>query len=88
MFYSVIKMILKETTTRKFVLTDRNTCEELIEGFHPSQLEEKFGGDASNVYEFWPPHFPSKEFGHDENLVVSKKEYIRILEDRPHLIKS
>lgn len=88
MFYSVIKIIMKETTTRKFILTDWNTCEELVSGFHPSQLEEKFGGEAENVYEYWPPSFPSKVIGYDESLIVSKKEYLTILEDRPHLIKS
>ena len=36
MFYTVIKTFLKETTTRKFLLTDKNTCEEIIDLFHPS----------------------------------------------------
>jgi len=44
MFYTVLKQFLKETTTWKFVLTDKNTCEEITSIFHPSQLEERFGG--------------------------------------------
>ena len=32
---------------------------------HPSQLEERFGGSAPNVEYYWPPIYPSDEFGHD-----------------------
>lgn len=36
MFYTIIKQFLKETTTRKFLLTDRNTHEEILSMVHPS----------------------------------------------------
>ena len=47
--YIFVKTFLKETTTRKFFLTNENTCEELLAMVHPSQLEEKFGGEAENA---------------------------------------
>jgi len=50
----------------KMLMTDKNTSPELLKGFHPSQLEEKFGGESPNRTEFWPPYIPSEEFGEHE----------------------
>ena len=53
---------------------------------HPSQLEEKFGGTAPNVTQYWPPHFPdSTEYGHDPDSLVSEEEYLEILKHNPFL---
>lgn len=89
MFYTVIKTFLKETTTWKFLLTDKNTCEELIGLFHPSQLEERFGGEAKNTYSYWPPIFPvTDDFGENRDLILEGEEYLKMLEDWPSLIPS
>ena len=43
--------------------------EKLFELAHPSQIEQKYGGEAEDVTEFWPPFCPSNEYGHDpENI--------------------
>ena len=44
--------------------------------FHPSQLEWKFGGEAENVTSYWPPIFPSNEYGQNPDLVVSEEDYL------------
>lgn len=40
--------------------------------FHPSQLEEKFGGTAPNLEVFWPPKEISKEYGVDPSKIKRK----------------
>ena len=83
-----MKTFLKETTTRKFTLTDKSQCEELTKLFHPSQLEERFGGEAPECKQFWPPYFPdSEEYNNDpENQIEDDEEYLKILEERPNLV--
>lgn len=44
-----MKPFLHASTKAKISLTDENSPEELWEMFHPSQLEEKFGGHAENA---------------------------------------
>mmetsp|Transcript_11449 Transcript_11449/g.13000 ORF Transcript_11449/g.13000 Transcript_11449/m.13000 type:complete len:167 (+) Transcript_11449:867-1367(+) len=49
-------------------------CEELINEFHPSQLEQKFGGSAPDLDVFWPPKEISKEYGVDPSK-IKRPEY-------------
>jgi hypothetical protein len=49
----------------KIAMTKDVTHEDLLDMVHPSQLEEKFGGEADNLTEFWPPRAISDEYGHD-----------------------
>ena len=49
------------------------THDILHELIHPSQLEQKFGGEAENLTEFWPPRHISDEFGHDPDLIVEQE---------------
>ena len=37
---------------------------------HPSQVEEKYGGTAENLTEYWPPKKISDEYGYDPNFIV------------------
>lgn len=37
----------------------------MVDSFHPSQLEKRFGGNADQPKLYWPPHLPSLEFGED-----------------------
>lgn len=60
-------------------------CKEMISYFHPTQLEQKYGGEAPNLEApYWPPRMP--EFVVDD--IVSKKlvpeeNYDKFLEDHP-----
>lgn len=67
--WKVIESFMSVNMKNKMVMTDKNTDKELLEAFHPSQLEEKFGGNAPNCTKFWPPWVPSDEFGHDEKYL-------------------
>ena len=59
MLWKICKPFLGETTTKKTFLESDSTSDELTNNFHPSQLEEKFGGTAPNVEgPYWPPVFP------------------------------
>jgi len=40
---------------------------------HPSQLEERFGGEAPNLTQYWPPKYVSDEFGHDPKFISDSK---------------
>ena len=77
MLWKICKPFLGETTTKKTFLESDNTSDELTNNFHPSQLEEKFGGTAPNVEgPYWPPVFPqSGEYDHDPECIVSEEEY-------------
>lgn len=35
---------------------------------------------------YWPPIFPSNEYGHNPELVVSEEEYLQILIKNPSLV--
>lgn len=52
---------LQEDTRAKMVLTDKTTDADMLNYFHPSQLEKRFGGQAETPKNFWPP-FVGKEF--------------------------
>ena len=52
------------------------TDPQLLEFAHPSQIEKKFGGDAENVTEFWPPLCPSNEYGHDPDCIYEVEEVV------------
>lgn len=42
---------------------------KIDEMIHPAQLEEKYGGDAPNKTEFWPPTHISDEYGYDPEMI-------------------
>ena len=41
----------------------------MLEHIHPSQLEQKYGGDAENLEEYWPPKVISSEYGQDPDFI-------------------
>ena len=43
-------------TRLKMMTTDKNTMPELLELFHPGQLEKRFGGNVDTPKNFWPPY--------------------------------
>ena len=83
--WSVIQTFMKTHTKKKISLTNENTDKELFEFAHPDQVEEKYGGNAPDAEVFWPPVMPSTNFDHDENLLVSEKEYLEILKNNKDL---
>lgn len=65
---------------KKMQLSDKNTTPDLIEAFHPSQLEQKYGGTAKNVTSnYWPPIMPSSDYGPDEDDLMSEGKYEELM---------
>lgn len=83
--WKVIQTFMQPHTKKKISLTDKSTDKELFEFAHPSQVEQRFGGEADDVETFWPPTMPSDEFDHDEDNLVSETEYIKILKKNKKL---
>lgn len=83
--WKVMESFMAEHTKKKMSLSDTNTTKDLELMFDSSQLEEKYGGSASNCTKFWPPWMPSDEYGHDEDDLVSESEYPQIIANNKHL---
>jgi len=77
--WKVIEGFMAVHMKNKMMLSDKNTNDELLNMFHPSQLEKKFGGAAENVTVYWPPVMPSKTFGQNNDSIVSQNEYDNII---------
>ena len=61
----------------------------MVEMFHPSQLEKRFGGEVDTPTNFWPPHMgqefiPIADKSMHTNL-MSPSEYDRIIAENPDL---
>ena len=65
--WKVIESFMAVHMKNKMLMTDKNTSPDLVAGFHPSQLEKKFGGKAENLTVFWPPFVPEGDFGEVED---------------------
>ena len=63
--YKIFSPFIDERIKQKINLLSEGTWEELQSLFHPSQLEEKFGGSALNVTWYWPPYEASAEYNED-----------------------
>ena len=87
MAWKVIEGFMAVHMNNKMKLSDKNTDKELLAMFHPSQLERKYGGQADNVTQYWPPIMPSNEYGHDDDLVMDQNEYEQVVADNPQLRK-
>ena len=61
--YKLVSPFFDDKIKQKINLLSEGTWEELQSLFHHSQLEERFGGSASNVTSFWPPYESSTEYG-------------------------
>ena len=57
------------------IFSSKNTTKELQESWHPSQVQKRYGGEAEDVTRFWPPYYPSSEFGVDSNKLKPRNEY-------------
>lgn len=69
MIYKLVAPFIDSKIKQKLNLWKDPTHQELLDMVHPSQLEEKYGGEAPNVTECWPPICPSDEYGHDPDLI-------------------
>lgn len=67
--WTIMKVFVNEGVKVKFSITDSHTHDDLLSMAHPSQLETQYGGTAKTLDSYWPPCFPSHDYGVDtENL--------------------
>lgn len=87
--YKGLSGFINEETRAKMILTDKPTDPDMLNYFHPSQLERRFGGAAETPQNFWPPYI-GKEFIPDKfkgefPVVMSDEEYKSTLLENPEL---
>jgi hypothetical protein len=51
--WQIAKAFLEEHTVKKIQFFKKDTAPPLFEHTHPDQVEEKFGGKAKNMTDFW-----------------------------------
>ena len=90
--WSFLSVFIPESTKKKITIVSSNTRklnmsdlidQKLLDRVHPSQLQIKFGGEAENITEFWPPRCPSYEFGIDPSKILSEEETIVMQNSAP-----
>ena len=62
---------------------------ELVEEYHPSQLEKRFGGSAETPTQFWPPFIGEKFLPNDDSThldFIKQDDYEKILSENHGLI--
>ena len=86
MCWKIVKKLIDERTAQKFnFISGEDDIKNLVlNNIHPSQLEQRFGGEAENVGEDldFPFLLPSNEYQIDdrnEDQIVSEEEYIRMV---------
>ena len=98
--WKIVKKLIDERTAQKFnFISGQDDIKNFVlTKIHPSQLEQKFGGEAENVGEDldFPFILPSNEYQIDdrnEDQIVTEDEYIRMAHEgklvtiSPYLIK-
>ena len=56
MLFKAIKWMIHPETLEKMTITSEMSPRDLVDQFHPSQLERRFGGEAETPKQFWPPY--------------------------------
>ena len=84
-------MFIDPETKLKIVLAGDGAPEQLVSMFHPSQLEERFGGTKPTPTNFWPPligteFIPEAEKQEKHPDVITPEAYERILSENPELM--
>ena len=87
--YNAIKVIIDPETKLKLVLSGERAPAELIEAFHPSQLEQRFGGAMPTPTNFWPPYmgttFCTDQEKAELHTYIEHENYDKTLERNPEL---
>jgi len=69
--WQLVSPFIDKMIKHKMVMKGDANDPLLGELVHPSQLEKKYGGDAEDVTDFWPPYCPSDEYGVQEHSLHS-----------------
>jgi hypothetical protein len=81
-----VSPFLEEEQKARTSITDKAVSPDLADIMSMDQLEEKFGGNAPNATQFWPPVLPDTPIGYDTKSIVSEEQYQENLKIYPHLL--
>lgn len=75
--WQVVKNFLDEVTVQKIQFYKDQVPTKLFDHTNKDQVEQKFGGNAPNCTQYWPPVIPSNNYcAHNKcPILVSKEEY-------------
>ena len=81
-------MFIDPRVQEKISLNAEKNPQALIDMFHPTQLEKRFGGSAPTPTNFWPPQMSQEFFPNDDRShleFINQDEYPKILKQNPEL---
>jgi hypothetical protein len=89
-YHSFFKYIIDEETREKTICTRQHGDPLLNQLFHPSQLEQRFGGEAPSPENYWPPHIghsflPEETDDTAPREFIPDSDYLKILRENPEL---
>lgn len=64
--WTMVSPFVDKVIKHKIIMKADGNDPSLLDLAHPSQIEQKYGGEAEDVTEFWPPYCPSEEYGVQE----------------------
>lgn len=62
MLWSCIKPFLDDVTIEKIKIANSSNSSELLSTANPYMIEEKYGGRAPNILNYWPPNIPDLSY--------------------------
>ena len=69
--WAVLSPFVDEKIKRRLIFNKTSVCDEVVQAFHPSQLEVKYGGEAEDKTVWWPPPMPdSQDYGTDSKKLA------------------
>lgn len=60
--WAIIKKFIDRDTVERISITGKHSDPNLLQLFNPLQVEERYGGAAPNLTQFWPPVVPQSPF--------------------------
>jgi hypothetical protein len=60
--WAIIKKFIDRDTVERISITSKHSDPSLLQLFNPRQVEERYGGTAPNLTQFWPPVVPQSPF--------------------------
>ena len=89
LFYKGVKWMVDPETLEKFAIEGTADPQSLIDLYHPSQLEKRFGGKAETPSIFWPPQMTNEFLPGDESHLeqIKQEDYEEILNNNPDMIR-
>lgn len=79
MVWKGVKAFIEETTALKINIISKTTDPKLWTHIDKSQVEQRYGGTAEDVTEFWPPKMISTQFFTETDnagdILITKEEY-------------